>query len=276
MIECYDVLVALLETENVVSHVSNVSPDNVSRIENKKSLSQKADNNRKSAESVAKHLLSRLERHSRPDSGLARDTCLDSTWDDSSGYSHTTSSTSTTSSGLDPDFSKHDENKLREHISKLKMAKSQVQSTVMELESIHGREDLAPSSTLSSQDSHHNADLEMAVLIQELMGMREERADLRAKIYLLEKEKVGAELNLEQQVEKERVLRTKVDHFQEQLMYQDAALKGSRTFVLDDREVYLQERVENLLSTLEKMTRNSELRQKQSSDLIDDLKKANE
>ena len=277
MIECYDVLVALLETENVVHHVSSHVPDN----NYSSHVSHKADSNRKSAESVAKHLLSRLERNTRPDSGLARDhhgTCLDSTWEDSSGYSHTTSSTSTTSSGLDPDFSKHDENKLRDHISKLKMAKSQVQSTVMELESIHGREDPAPVSTLSSQGSHshNNADLEMAVLIQELMGMREERADLRAKIYLLEKEKVGAELNLEQQVEKERVLRTKVDHYQEQLLYQEAAIKGSRTFVLDDREVYLKERVENLLSTLEKMTRNSELRQKQSTDLIDDLKKANE
>ena len=105
--------------------------------------------------------------------------------------------------------------------------------------------------------------------------MREERADLRAKIYLLEKEKLGAELNLDQQKEKERILRTKVDHIQEQLLYQEAALKGDNNMVLEDREVYLHDRVENLLTTLEKMTRNSELRQKQSADLIDDLKKAN-
>lgn len=83
-------------------------------------------------------------------------------------------------------------------------------------------------------------------------------------------------MNCEQQMEKERVLRTKVDHLQVSLLYQEATIKGSKTFVLDDREVYLKERVENLLSTLEKMTRNSELRQKQSADLIDDLKKANE
>jgi len=266
MIECYDVLVALLETESAVNTVNHVSCG-----------SSKAGSNRKSAESVAKHLISRLDRNSRPDSGLARDTC-ESRWEDSSGYSHTTSSTSTTSSGLDPDFSKHDENKLRDYISKLKIAKSQVQNTVMELESIHARDD-PPESTLSSQGSHsphhNNADLEMAVLVQELMGMREERADLRAKIYLLEKEKLGAELNLDQQQEKERILRTKVDHIQEQLLYQEAALKGDNNMVLEDREVYLHDRVENLLTTLEKMTRNSELRQKQSADLIDDLKKAN-
>merc|ERR1719270_3221467 len=62
MIECYDVLVTLLETENVVQHVSQVTSDSVPRIDNR-CLSQKADNNRKSAESVAKHLLTRLERN---------------------------------------------------------------------------------------------------------------------------------------------------------------------------------------------------------------------
>ena len=35
-------------------------------------------------------------------------------------------------------------------------------------------------------------------------------------------------------------------------------------------------RVESLLAALEKITRNSELRQKQSADLIEDLKRANE
>merc|ERR1712130_303312 len=64
MIECYDVLVALLETENVVQHVSQVANETVPRIDNR-CLSQKADNNRKSAESVAKHLLTRLERNTR-------------------------------------------------------------------------------------------------------------------------------------------------------------------------------------------------------------------
>merc|ERR1712130_296478 len=145
MVESYDVLVALLETENAVTNAT------VSSVNEEKSTSKRADSNRKSAESVAKHLLSRLEKHSRPDSGLAISN-LDTTWDDSSGYSHTTSSTSTTSSGLDPDFSKQDENKLREHISKLKVGRSQVQSTVMELESIHAQKDHPPVSTLSSHD----------------------------------------------------------------------------------------------------------------------------
>ena len=95
MVESYDVLVALMETEVLDEALTCVRTSN-----------------RKSAESVARHLLSRLERREGQgrDSGLAT-SGLDTTWDDSSGsYSHTTSSTSTTSSGLEQDFTKVDEN----------------------------------------------------------------------------------------------------------------------------------------------------------------------
>ena len=51
MVESYDVLVALLETENALTNAT-VSPP----IE-EKSTYKRADSNRKSAESVAKHLL---------------------------------------------------------------------------------------------------------------------------------------------------------------------------------------------------------------------------
>ena len=83
MIESYDVLVALLET-NALIHSDTNSLE-------KKEISghQRAQSYRKSAESVAKHLLSRLDKTSRPDSGLAT-SHLDTTWEDSSGYSHTT------------------------------------------------------------------------------------------------------------------------------------------------------------------------------------------
>ena len=80
MIESYDVLVALFETSQLVYNGNNSL---------EKQESQRAQSYRKSAESVAKHLLSRLERTPRPDSGLAT-SHLDTTWEDSSGYSHTT------------------------------------------------------------------------------------------------------------------------------------------------------------------------------------------
>ena len=154
MVESYDVLVALMETEAL---------DEV--------LTCARTSNRKSAESVARHLLSRLERREGQgrDSGLAT-SGLDTTWDDSSGYSHTTSSTSTTSSGLEHDFSKQDENRLREHIGRLKVLRAQVQGTVMELESVHAlmlREgEKKEKENTGERRAGSAAELEMAVLVQ--------------------------------------------------------------------------------------------------------------
>lgn len=267
MIESYDVLVALLET-NALIHSDTNSLE-------KKEISghQRAQSYRKSAESVAKHLLSRLDKTSRPDSGLAT-SHLDTTWEDSSGYSHTTSSTSTTSSGLEPDFSQNDENRLRDLISRLKMARSSIQATVMELESVY-QDHVPPLEGSSSSVCNSTADLEMAVLAQEMMAMREDRADLRAKVYLLEKEKQGLELGLVEKGDKEILMRTKMEHLQEELLYREPSQGKHKGMHLDEREAYLRERVENLLDTLEKLTKNSEVRQKQSGDLIEDLKKAN-
>lgn len=43
-----------------------------------------------------------------------------------------------------------------------------------------------------------------------------------------------------------------------------------------DRKEEMKSRITELLTTLEKVKRNSELRQQQSDDLIQDLKKSNE
>ena len=43
-----------------------------------------------------------------------------------------------------------------------------------------------------------------------------------------------------------------------------------------DRKEEMKSRITELLTTLEKVKRNSELRQQQSEDLIQDLKKSNE
>ena len=84
---------------------------------------RRAESNRKSAESVARHLLGRLEKAARPDSGLAGEVGRLESWEDSSGYSHTTSSSSTASSGLEQgeEWGRADEGRLRDHISRLKV-----------------------------------------------------------------------------------------------------------------------------------------------------------
>lgn len=216
--------------------------------------------NRRSAEGVARHLLGRLEsREVRGrDSGLGRlGSGLDTTWEDSSGYSHTASSTSTTSSGLDHDFSKQDEERLREHIGRLKVGRGAVRGTVMELESVVREERLEGGSLGRGATA---AELETTVLVQELMAGREERADLRAQVYLLQREKGCLESARAAWEQQERVLRLRLQHREE-----EAPGRGPPP---GEREAGLRARVEALLATLEKMGRNSELRQQQAAELI--------
>lgn len=81
MVESYDVLVALLETEADI--LSCQDPEK----------KRQARNNRKSAEIVARHLVSRMDKSlNRSDSGIQTSHHLDTSlpWEDSSGYSQTT------------------------------------------------------------------------------------------------------------------------------------------------------------------------------------------
>ena len=66
------------------------------------------------------------------------------------------------------------------------------------------------------------------------------------------------------------MLRTHIHHLQEQVNNNSSHKKDwSKT------EDLLRQRIENLLSTLDKVIQTSEMRQKESGDLIQDLKRAN-
>lgn len=100
MIESYDILVALLETESgILSAATNNGNTNITWD------TKRATSNRKSAETVAKHFLGRLEKSltvgSRSDSGIGTagsgsrtstnlNASSNAVWEDSSGYSQTT------------------------------------------------------------------------------------------------------------------------------------------------------------------------------------------
>ena len=98
------------------------------------------------------------------------------------------SSTSTTASSsaafhLSPtsDFSKSDEVRLREHISALKSARASAQRAIVEVEEVnHDHEEVVAPPTREPEGSA--ARLEQAVLMQELMAGREERADFKAQV----------------------------------------------------------------------------------------------
>ena len=83
------------------------------------------------------------------------------------------------------------------------------------MESHHPEHDLKPNESKT-------ADLEIAVLVQELMAMREDKADLRAQVHLLEKEKKSLELIISSQQAQEHALKTHIQHLQDELENQDS------------------------------------------------------
>ena len=109
--------------------------------------------------------------------------------------SHCESTTSTISSNNN----KSEENRLREHICQLKTIRATIQGTVLDLDPFHSRmqpnecHQPAGSAAVANASEKCLADdqLETAVLKQELMAAREEMADLKAKIYVSDREKSG-------------------------------------------------------------------------------------
>ena len=93
---------------------------------------------------------------------------------------------------------KSEEMRLREHICQLKTIRATIQGTVVELEPVHNHHNqkvlqhqTSTSTTGSCSGGANQEQLEMAVFKQELMASKEEIADLKAKIYVSEKEKSG-------------------------------------------------------------------------------------
>ncbi|XP_017791820.1 PREDICTED: colorectal mutant cancer protein [Habropoda laboriosa] len=256
-IEAYDVLVALLESEIALSTERN---------------SMTIDN-RRAAEHVAYHVLSKLENECM--------NTLNPPWDDSIVLSDDS----------EVAWCVDDEQRLRRHISTLKGDRAMVRSTVVELESVHA-EPLNSKNTISLAEAR-KLDLETAVLMQELMAMREDKAELRARVFLLEKERATIELKLNSRDTQIAAQHAAIEHLQGQLSDTEAMLamatNKDRGVISDNesegmeseliealgREARLKERLQELVSTLDKVNKNSELRHQQSAELVNDLKRAN-
>ncbi|XP_011254084.1 colorectal mutant cancer protein isoform X1 [Camponotus floridanus] len=255
-IEAYDVLVALLESEiGLSTERSNVTIDN-----------------RRAAENVAYHVLNRLENDCT--------NTLGAPWEDSMVLSDESEVT----------WNVEDEQRLRRHISRLKGERTMVRSTAVELESVHA-EPLNSKNTISLAEAR-KLDLETAVLMQELMAMREDKAELRARVFLLEKERATIELKLNARDTQIAAQHATIQHLQGQLSDAEAMLamatnkdrglsdnesEGMESELIEalGREARLKERLQELISTLDEVNKNSELRHQQSAELINDLKRAN-
>ncbi|XP_037093224.1 colorectal mutant cancer protein-like [Pollicipes pollicipes] len=125
-------------------------------------------------------------------------------------------------------------------------------------------------------------DLEHAVLMQELMALREERAELRSRLFLSEREKTGLELQLGARVASERALRVQLEQLRAEPAAEVAAgadssdSAGSGSGVSPSgRRRSAQARLRQLSASLDEVTRASERRQQHAEQFIAELKRAN-
>ncbi|XP_043221041.1 colorectal mutant cancer protein-like isoform X2 [Amphibalanus amphitrite] len=221
-----------------------------------------ASEQRRSCENVARHALSRLDRRAAAAS---------------EDGSQNTSTTSSSSSGVDVDMGRSDETRVRQHIQRLKVERALVCGTTVHLESTcHTPPPPRPLSPAAAQ----RLDLEHAVLVQELMALREERAELRSRLFLVERERTGLELKLASCAASEQAHRLQL----EQLRGGPAAANdreqssdaGGQSGSEDGGpEAALQTQVRQLSASLDEVTRTAERRQQHADQFIAELKRAN-
>ncbi|XP_021332394.1 colorectal mutant cancer protein isoform X2 [Danio rerio] len=310
-IEAYELLLALAESEQglVLGQFRAAGVSAVGEHAGEESISQllkKAHDSRKTAENAAKDLLTRLDGSCG--AAFAVTGCSAQPWESLSSNSHT-STTSSTASSCDTDFSKEDEQRLKDYVQQLKNDRAAVKLTMLDLESVH-IEPLSPELRTRGGGDAQRLDLENAVLMQELMAMKEEMAELKAQLYLLEKEKKALELKLSSREAQEQAYLVHIEHLKAELEehqeqrhtaltststcsssskdcgdspsvsvcdlrnLSDGDLAAELTGALR-REKKLKARVQELVSALERLTKSSEVRHQQSAEFVNDLKRAN-
>nr|XP_020145788.1 colorectal mutant cancer protein isoform X1 [Microcebus murinus] len=315
-IEAYELLLALAESEQSLIlgqfRAAGVgsSPGDQSGDENITQMLKRAHDCRKTAENAAKALLMKLDGSCGGAFAVAG--CSVQPWESLSSNSHT-STTSSTASSCDTEFTKEDEQRLKDYIQQLKNDRAAVKLTMLELESIH----IDPLSyDVKPRGDSQRLDLENAVLMQELMAMKEEMAELKAQLYLLEKEKKALELKLSTREAQEQAYLVHIEHLKSEVEEQkeqrmrslsstssgggkdkpskECAEVASPALSLAElrptcsdselaaefanairREKKLKARVQELVSALERLTKSSEIRHQQSAEFVNDLKRAN-
>ncbi|TNN13077.1 Colorectal mutant cancer isoform 1 [Schistosoma japonicum] len=134
--------------------------------------------------------------------------------------------------------------------------------------------------------------LENSVLLQELCCVKEECADLKVRVYLLEKELRANRLTLESRAAAERALRAHLDallteqnnrqlnssnDIQKENYTTTTTTTTTQSFLGSNQHetVLLRGQVKNLLQALEALRSSTEIQQVQSEELVNDLKRAN-
>ncbi|KAF4518286.1 hypothetical protein B566_EDAN005854 [Ephemera danica] len=274
-LEAYDVLLALLESElaalvatcraagiPAVSHCPAVIVLAGDHDSPGLALARAGDI-RQTAESVASLLLAKLDRSC--DSG------------NQDGVKHHGEGRGSWSQG--------EESRLRNHIGRLKSERSRVRATAQPgLESIHA--DPAPPRGRNppSVAEARKLDLETAVLMQELMAMREDRAELRARCHALERERATLELRLSGQEAQRQAQGTALSSLQQQLRDSESRLSGTAVGEEGEgreltealaREARLKERLQEMMVSLDTVSRSADIRHQQANEMLTEMKRAN-
>lgn len=187
-IEAYDVMLALLESRlGILEGGGDVGSDETE-------LTASAHESRKAAEAVAKHLMDRLDSEKN----------LHGT---SLGPWHEAIVISAQSAENSTPWTDADDQRLRGHVSKLKGQRACIQNTVVTLESPFC--DIEDDKKVSGE-SNSRMDLETAVLMQEVMSMREELSETKYRAEQAERDRASARHRLS-------VLQDAMLHVQNQL-----------------------------------------------------------
>lgn len=233
-IEAYDVMLALLESKLAILEQT-----------------ESAIENRKAAESVAKRLMVRLEN----DKNIQGNSLgpWSGPWQDAATVMYG-------GNGDQNVWTDQDDKKLREQMSKLKGQRAAVQNTVVNLESPYKDYEVnSPKLNEHIQYENRKADLETAVLMEELMSVRENFNDMKYRAEQAEREKNLAFEALQAQLADSEALLAMSN--KDRASYTDAEHTAGIELELVEalaRESRLKARLQALASSLETATKSSE------------------
>lgn len=269
-IEAYDVMLALLESKLALMSEKSHS----------------AEDSRRAVETVARHLLDRLESE--------KNVCENSLgpWQ----------STFSIPDKVCTPWTTDDDNRLRYHVSKLKGRRSTVQNTIVNLESpfsdLYEKSRMAMESGKGMTEKVNNAqfDLETAVMMQELLNLREENITLKSKIESTEAEKrianernssleealqqLQLQLQLQLQIttdassalfHREQIAENRVSYSESE----HVALTEQQLVEALTRESELKSRIQTLIASVTASQLNTDERHVQLQNNIQDLQKSN-
>nr|XP_017009308.2 colorectal mutant cancer protein isoform X2 [Drosophila takahashii] len=250
-IEAYDVMLALLESKLALLGEKSAA----------------AEESRRSVEAVARHLLARLDSE--------KNVCENSLGPWQHNINLSTEDTPKIGRSWCPD----DDNRLRYHVSKLKGRRSSVQHTIVSLESpfsdIYERKRLAleKEHELRSEDKKSPIDLETAVIMQELLELRDANLQLKSKMEEAEKERQNANERvgilheaLKQLQASNRVSYSEAEH---------ATLTEQQLVEALTRETELKSRIQTLLANVTASQKASDEKYEQLHQNVRELQKSN-